>query len=216
VNRMPRTWVTWITGLLAGEDRCRYAAWYKSWHQKYRKRPRPDGDDNTLSRWKAEHAEALEARGRALASVGSVQVHLEGQNKFDVKGETGTLACGPDLVYVSEDGASVVEDLKTGQRKDAHYWQVVIYMLFLPGLHPAVPKGAPLAGRLVYDDGTRWIPPEDADDAALRKVGTLMRAINSREPPPAAPSPAECQWCNIADCPHRDEPPVPEGETKAW
>ena len=212
-RRRPFTWVTWITGLLAGDDQCEFAAWFKVWHQGYAKRSRDGGA--SLSKWKAEHADAVKARVAECEEAGDA-VYVEGQNRFIVKGGMNTLSCGPDIVRVLGEEA-VVEDAKTGARKDGHVWQVLIYMMFLPTLHPALKTDAPpLRGRLLYKDGVVEIPAAQADAVALARVGKLMRRLASRESLPATPSAAECQYCDIDECPHRIEGDVPEARTEAF
>jgi len=210
-KRRPYVWVTWITGLLAGDDRCEYAAWYKAWHHDY---PKVPGDSN-LSKWKSDHADAVNVRVAELKAAG-LTVFVEGENKFIVKGDTNTLSAGPDIVALSTDAAvAVVEDVKTGRHKDSHVWQVVVYMLFLPAVHDAL-KGRRVAlrGRLLYNDGPQDIPASQADLDAMRRVGSLMRRLASRDPLPASPSPGECRYCDIAECEHRVSDEVAKVETK--
>ena len=208
-RRRAYIWVTWICGLLAGDDQCKYAAWFKAWHRDYRHRP-GSGD---LSKWKAEHADLVERRRKELAASG-FDVRVENENKFTVQGETATLSAGPDLLVLGERMACI-EDCKTGRQRDAHVWQVLIYMLFMPR-PPHVT--AELGGALVYADGTRQqIRPELADATARARVGVLVREIAQRDPPAAAPSAAECRYCDIDECPFRAaEADVPQVKTEAF
>jgi hypothetical protein len=60
-NGLPYIWVTWLTKLLAGEDQCQYAPWFKA-HFKFDKVDR--GFD--LAAWTAEHAAMVRARAIEL------------------------------------------------------------------------------------------------------------------------------------------------------
>ena len=209
-RRRPFVWVTWLTGLLAGDDQCKYAAWFKAWYQDYRHRS-GSGD---LTKWKADHADLVERRRKELVASG-FDVRMENENKFTVRGETATLSAGPDLLVLGERTACV-EDCKTGRQRDAHVWQVILYMLFMP--RPPSAEVVPLSGALVYADGTRQeITADMADDAARTRVGRLVRELARRDPPSASPSAAECRYCDIAECRFRAvEGDVPEVRTEAF
>lgn len=227
---LPYIWVTWITGLLAGDKSCKWAAWFKAHHVSYIKRP--DSNAGTLARWKGEHGAMLEERVNQLKEHGWT-VYVEGENKFAVKGKAAILAGGPDIVAIKDlaagddllslaetraislDGVpsgppgptrlALVEDCKTGQPRDADVWQVLTYMLFLPDTHDAV-KGRELNGRVVYRGGGEVeVPAAMADPAALNRVVGLVREVGAMVGPARVPSYGECRFCDIAECPSRVE-----------
>jgi hypothetical protein len=191
--------VTWITGLLAGDDQCQYAAWVKS-HFTYEKRVRDDDFD--LATWQAEHAAMVHARAAQLEAEGWA-VAIERQNKFTLKGTTTTLAGAPDLVATKGD-VVLVSDCKSGQRRGKDVWQVLVYLFTRPLSHPES-EGKRLAGELVYRDGLLPIPGlQFTDDHRARIVRVLQLAGGPVEaPPPATPSVGECDRCDIAACAFR-------------
>src|SRR5262245_20687544 len=88
----PYCWVTWVTGLLAGEAFCEYAAWFKS-HFKYEKRP----SDFSLAAWQVEHAALVKATADRMKADGWI-VTIEHQNGFRLTGKSAVLAGKPDVI----------------------------------------------------------------------------------------------------------------------
>ena len=78
----PYVWVTWITKLLAGENHCEWAAWFRA-HHTYAKAP----SDFDLAAWSAEHGAMVRERAAALRAEG-LAVTVEGQNAFRLRGKT--------------------------------------------------------------------------------------------------------------------------------
>lgn len=227
LRRSPFVWVTWLTGLLSGDKQCQYALWYRAQHQ-YEKRP--DDHQADLSKWKADHARMVQSRADTLRQRGW-HVYTESENKFMVYGALATLLAVPDIVAVrtgepdllrgialdgeipvdspeAEQGqpVAVVEDCKTGKRKDSDYWQVVIYMMFLPVLKGQMKErllGARPSGTVVYNDGDVVIPVSHANQTARESAAKLMRMAAGTEPPRPTPSSGECGWCDVANCTFR-------------
>lgn len=194
------TWVTWITGLLATDDQCRYAAWFKS-HFRYEKVGRTDG---TLAKWKAEHGAMVTARVASLIAD-RWTVFTEAQNKFSLKGKVAILAGTPDIVAV-RDGAALVVDCKSGQPKDKDFWQVCIYMLVVPLVHPAV-KDKRLVGEVQYQTHSLIVQPEEFTLAQREQITEQIRETGGSTQPARVPSFHECRFCDISkqDCPERIE-----------
>lgn len=211
-RKSPFVWVTWVTGLLAGDDSCTFAPWFKA-HHKYDKVAR---DDNALKQWKAGHAEMVKKRAAELTKAGYT-VFLEDQNKFSLVGNTGiTLSGTPDIVAVWPDvpGSliavpeidALVVDCKSGKRRDKDYWQVCIYMMALPHTHPAL-KDRRVHGEVRYKDGPLKIHPDEEEEVRDRIVKQVRDSGGSGPPPAAVPSKRECKFCDIskADCARRIE-----------
>ena len=59
-------WVTWITGLLAADKHCEWAAWFRAHFQGFAKVP----SDFDLAAWKAAHGEMVRARATELRGEG--------------------------------------------------------------------------------------------------------------------------------------------------
>lgn len=209
----PYIWVTWITGILAGDDSCGFSAWFKA-HNKYDKVQK---DDNTLKQWKADHGAMVKKRAEELRKAGYT-VYLEDQNKFTMTGKTGIALAGtPDIVAVWQHPEppphgidAIVVDCKSGKRRDKDYWQVCIYMMVLPHTHDAC-KGRRIHGEVRYQDAPLKIHPDEEEeirDKIVKQIGTTGGDQEQRK----VPSRRECRFCDItkADCPKRvdDAPDV--------
>lgn len=197
-------WVTWITGLLAGNSYCEWAAWYRAHYSGYDKRP----TDLDLATWKAQHSEMVRTRAIALKKEG-YDVYIEQQNKFSLKGRAATLGGVPDLVAI-RGAESLVIDCKTGQQRDSDYFQILTYMLVLPVTHPACRRRA-LAGELQYRHTSLCIEPQQLTDEVKTLIRTMIERVAGNRPLPKVPSSHECRFCDIGrnDCPERidSEPP---------
>ena len=209
----PYIWVTWIVGLLAADDSCRWAPWFKS-HFQYDKVEKGDGQ---LKQWKADHGEMVTKRAARLRADGFT-VYLEDQNKFTLRGKTGIeLAGTPDIVAIKGDDALVV-DCKSGKRRDKDYWQVCIYMFVLPITHEAC-KGLRLRGEVQYTDGPLKIHPDEGEEVVERIAAQVKESGGATEPA-RVPSRRECKFCNIGpkDCPARidDNAPVATATSDAF
>lgn len=191
-------WVTWITGLMAADKHCEWAAWFRAHYQGFDKVP----SDFDLAAWKAAHGEMVRRRADELRGEG-YSVFVEDQNKFSLKGQAATLGGVPDLVAV-RDGEGLVVDCKSGQRRDSDAFQVLTYMLVLPLTHASC-KGVALAGEVQYRDGRLPIASEKLDDELKALISGTIGRVGGEKPLPKVPSLSECRFCDItaADCPER-------------
>ena len=106
----PYICVTWLTKLMAGENQCEWASWFRG-HYEWDK-VRSDFD---VTEWATEHNELLHERQKELQAEG-VTVYTEDQNSFRVEGKTGIVVSGKaDIVAVTE-GFAFVEDCRRGTR----------------------------------------------------------------------------------------------------
>ena len=186
-------WPTWVTGLLSGEDHCKWAAWLKA-HYTFTKREDDGGD--ALSRWMAAHDDLLKERVAYLERDGYT-VEVEDQNKFTVKGQT-TVGGKPDIVAFRGDEA-LISDPKGGKRKHKYIWQVRMYMVLQP-LHDPRVREKRILGEVVYPDGIELVTLEAGDE---ERIYAQIRATGSGPEPKTTPSASECRFCPIADCQDR-------------
>lgn len=195
-RREPYLWVTWLTKILAGEQSCEWATWFKAHFSDYEKQPR----STDLVAWTARHGEMVRKRADELRGEG-YEVFVEDQNKFTMKGSAATLQGKPDIVAVKDDDILVV-DCKSGKQRDSDHFQVLIYMMVLPLTHDAC-KGKAVRGELEYKDYRVLI---DALPTKVRQliVSTIQR-VAQPDPLPLAPSYNECRFCEITskDCKKR-------------
>lgn len=231
----PYIWTTWLAADLAGDDQCRWKPWLKA-HYKYDKRQEDVESENRLARWKADHGAAVRERADELMREGW-RLFLEGQNKFHVRGVHATVGGAADILAIggaeppdpvtgtravnlfdddvagtAPEGVGLVEDVKTGARRESDYWQVVVYACMLPIAFKERLEGIELTGRVVYggprnDGSVRDVHPTAGD---RKRVYARIREIATSPEPPRTPSPSECRFCDILGCPDRmqagDEP----------
>jgi CRISPR/Cas system-associated exonuclease Cas4 (RecB family) len=200
----PYIWVTWVASLVSGDNHCEWAAWFRA-HYVHKKRP---SDFNEV-KWRAAHAEMVRERVASLRQE-KYEVFVEAQNRFNLGGHTATLGGVADIVATRGDEARVI-DCKTGQQKDAHYFQLLMYMMLLPLTHPAC-RGRSLAGELQYQDASLMIGAEQLTDELRGLIRSAIQRIAGAEPLPKVPSFAECRQCPVArrDCPERIDEPAPD------
>ncbi len=197
----PYVYVTWLTKLLAGEDSCVWAGWFKS-HFKFEKVER--GFD--LSAWKGTHSEMVTARAAELKADGWT-VSVEDQNHFSLKGATALLSGKPDIV-ACRDREVLVVDCKGGQQRDADFFQVLIYLFALPIIwakhHPERFTSGPLhwRGEVAYRTYRRDIAQEECSADQVSRMTALVRLFGGDTPPAKIPSVRECAFCDIgaSDC----------------
>ncbi len=189
-------WVTWLAKIMAGEKRCQYAVWFQTQYQ---------FDKPPSSYDSSEHDEMVIQRAQQLEREGFT-VYVEDANSFKVHGQSYEICVAgrPDIVAL-KDGWVVVEDCKSGKRRDSHRYQVLIYMLLLP-LAPETQhycQGQIPHGRLIYRDGTVEIPACCVDRQFKEFFRETIAAIATAIPPTRSASTWECHYCNIppADCP---------------
>jgi len=224
----PYIFCTWLTGLMAGDKHCVWAAWFRA-HYKYEKRIDPN--ENTLSQWRAEHADLVQTRADELRHDGWA-VQVEQQNKFAVRGRVATIGGVADIVAtrpiepmddINDNATGRVEDCKTGVPKDSDYWQVILYLLLLPKVFPSL-RARRLEGAVVYPVGTpdramgrergnRQVSEVDAATAKDVAVGWIKR-VGGDDEPDKSPSWSECRYCDIAECLARAEEPTADAATE--
>ena len=202
-------WATWLLRLLTGEHSCEWAVWFKAHHRNWTRTP----SEFNQAQWMLDHTALLNERITNW-EVGGFDVDVEAQHRFELRGESATLAGRPDLVARRDDEAVIV-DAKTGQENPSHVVQVMIYLYAVP---KALEKYRNLKPKeqVTYRDHTVRIPAEAVDDQFVRNLGALIRRLSADKPARRVPSPQECRFCDIsaADCPERvDEPTLHQGET---
>lgn len=199
-NGLPRTWVTWITGLLSGEEHCEFKGWFKSRYT-YDKL-----DDSLDPEWMATHSAMVHKRASELRDE-DFTVRVEHQNNFVKKGQTAILAGKPDII-AKKPGEILISDEKSGKRKDAHWWQVAIYLGFIRNTLGVdeLPTGTDVMGELIYREGAPvYIALSDVTTEKKNLIIQRMLTIGLAFSPAKTPSESECRFCNIskADCPER-------------
>ena len=204
----PYLWATWLAQALSGDKHCEWSFWYKA-HHKYAKRP--DENASNLESWKADHAEVVRKHVEDLTTDGW-SVRTEGQTKFTVYGKHADVGGQADVLAERGD-AWWVDDVKTGQKRDSDFWQVVIYLAMLPKVFERL-RDRPSMGHVIYRDSTRTITGGEAVLEAER-VYARVREIASDTEPKRTPSASECRFCDIASCPDRVASDAPENKGEA-
>ncbi len=200
-RKSPFVWVTWLTKLLAGEDQCEWATWFKS-HHRFDKLSGDGCFDQ--SKWQMDHSGLIASTKEDL--IGSEYVvTVENQNGFSFRGQKATLSGKPDLIAVRED-ENLIIDTKTGAPRLSHDLQVMIYMWAVPLAIPRY-RGMKFDGMVVYKDTSRRIKGSRIDDKFIGRVTSLINRMSVRDCPPKAPSFGECRFCPISSvyCPARIE-----------
>ena len=119
----PYIWLTWLSKLLAGETVCPWSVWFRANHDSGSWQPiASDFDEAT---WKARHTRALTDRATRFTAHG-LQVRLEDQNAFRLRGKTAALGGKPDIIASPARDATrgTVVDVKTGRPKASDIVQV--------------------------------------------------------------------------------------------
>ncbi len=198
-RREPYLWVTWITKLLAGEQNCEWATWFKAHFSDFEKQAR----STDLATWTAQHNAMTRKRADELRAEG-YRVYVEDQNKFTFRGQAATLQGKPDIVAVStthDPGQEdvLVVDCKSGKKRDSDRLQVLIYMMVLPYTHEAC-KDKIVRGELEYSDDRIRI---DVLPASVREliISTIKRVAGADQLA-RVPSFSECRFCDLTsvDC----------------
>jgi PD-(D/E)XK nuclease superfamily len=175
---------------LANEKDCQYALWQRT-HYQFEKQP------STYDH--SEHEEMLIKRAIQLQDEGFT-VYVENQNSFKYRGQIFDICVAgrPDIIAIKDNWA-VVEDIKTGKRKDSHKMQVLLYMSMLP-FAPETQhlfKGHIPHGRLVYRDGILDFPKWSVDREFRQRLQQLIAMLCNYQPPNSKPSNWECRYCQI-------------------
>jgi hypothetical protein len=204
----PYVYVTWLTKLLAGGDRCVWSAWFKA-NFKYDKRPDETFD---LAAWTTEHNLLVTEQAATLRAEGW-RVTLEDQNAFRLQGRGCVLAGKPDLLAIRDDELLIL-DVKTGKPRDADWWQILIYLFALPLVGAVAPRRS---GRVVYKTHAIDVAGEELSQPRREQIIALLREL-SGPPMATAPSARECGFCDIsdADCRERVHAAAPAVLTEAF
>ncbi len=107
----PYIWVTWLPKLLSGLNSCEWASWFKAQHYSDSWARMPSDFD--LSKWLTAHT-ALLNESRVTWERNGYSALTEGQNHFNLRGNSAVLAGKPDLVARKGDGVTII-DAKTGR-----------------------------------------------------------------------------------------------------
>ena len=153
--------------------------------------------DFNQAEWMLNHTALLNER-RTNWEVGGYSVEVEGQNSFQLRGRSATLAGKPDLIAQREDGSeAVIIDAKTGLESPSNIVQVMIYLYAIPRALERY-RNLKLSGQVTYRDHTVRIPAEAVDDQFIQNLGALIRRLAADKPAQRIPSPQECRFCDIS------------------
>ena len=203
----PYVWPTWITGLLAGTDKCQWRAWVKS-RYRYEKRQETPDDKARLEGWVKIHDQMVLDRAARERAQGRT-VRIEDENSFRLEGSTATVGGKPDIVIIEGDKQACVVDEKSGKVKEQYIWQVLIYMFAFKVLRQNTWK---VRGEIEYTSNFIVpIAPEQLNKESQAKIGEVLQMIGRAEAPPTTPSKWECLYCDVIECPDRFRD-VPEPE----
>lgn len=188
----PYIWVTWLTPLLAGSSYCQWAAWFQA-NFKFEKQ------DSDMSEWRIKHGRLLNRRVQTLEAEGYT-VYIEDENKFAIQSRDKSVkvAGKADIVAIKGDYV-VVEDCKTGKKKDADLMQVLSYMMLLPlsGGPPHCRKRV-FQGRLVYGEEIIDIPSSMVDEDFKASFRETVGFVGAAQPARRVPSESECRYCKVS------------------
>jgi hypothetical protein len=190
----PYVWVTWITALLAGTDKCEWKSWTKA-HFRYAKVPSDGGFD--LEAWTRQHDAMTTTRVKQLKELG-LTVEVEEQNAFKLDGRNAVLAGKPDIVAKQpKERIALIIDEKSGKPKDSDRWQVLVYMwaMALTKLQTWL-----TSGEVEYRGSSLTIKPDELDLSTKNHIIRVMNIVGGPVEPPRTPSLAECKYCDILGC----------------
>jgi len=194
----PFLWITWLTKLIAGEQQCEYASWFKTRYKQDKK-----SGNFQLTKWNIQHNQLVHKRRDKLEAEG-YQVKTEDQNSFKLISPKGVPISGkPDVVALKE-SLGLVVDCKTGKPKISDQIQVLLYMLCLPKCIKEY-KDIKFDGYVVYPDDEVFISWTDIDTNLEEVVQDYIDRISGDAPCRKVPSFGECRWCDInkEDCRER-------------
>ena len=206
-REVSRTHVTSIAKLMSGDNSCMYSAWFRSWHERYRK---AETDGTGLAEWNMRHTTMMHETVALLEKDG-YEVSIEGQNWFETRSsQTGSIIIGkPDIISASPGGRVTVHDIKTGQPRASDEIQVKLYMLLLPlSGHPRW-SGVRMDGKVLYANSRAVkVSADDLTPEFRHSLAVVMRQVVAPEPARLVPSARECGWCVVSsdDCNGRIAP----------
>ena len=198
----PYIWTTWLPRLLTGENSCEWAVWFKAHYQDWTKPP----SDFDQAEWLMRHTALLNQQRQEWQSDRRT-ILVEGQNAFQLRGKSATLAGRPDLVVLNERDATII-DVKTGREQPWHKVQVMIYQYALP-LAMTQYRNVRIGGEVVYPSHRVRISRGALPGQFIDQLGSTIRRLAAPNPPKPTPSFQECRFCDItaADCPARVDQP---------
>jgi predicted RecB family nuclease len=191
-------WITWLSKVMAGEQSCEWASWFKA-HYTYSKLP----NDFDIVTWTVEHTKRLRELNRELRNRGE-EVSVENENSIKYVPMTGVTVAGkPDLISTAGSVATIY-DVKTGQPKTSDTIQVMIYMYLVPWTVPKY-RGIQPSGCVVYGDNRVLIPPHAITETFAEQFRYFLNVVTSLEPAIKVSGPTECRFCDIphSDCQER-------------
>ena len=184
----PYIWVPWLPKLLSGLNSCEWASWFKAQHYSDSWARMPSDFD--LSKWLTAHT-ALLHESRVTRERKVCSVLTEGQNHFNLRGNSAVLAGKPDLVARKGDQVKVI-DAKTGRPSPADAIQVVLYMYALPRALERY-RALRLTGQVAYSDHVVDTPATAVDEAFARNMAQLITTtdnpVSIRDAGEACPQP---------------------------
>ena len=195
-RRKPFIWVTWLSKALANDNGP--CLWGFSHRANFAYTKRPDENFDSIG-WKAAHRAAVMRYADKLIAEGW-DVSIEDQNSIKVKGVHAILSGQPDIVAIKPGQVKTV-DIKGGEKRDEHWWQVAIYMNAWPILYPN--EQNELTGEIVYDGKQSAIIPITQVEAEAKKqlmwdmVKKLATQYFDLQPEPSAKA---CKFCDLNDC----------------
>lgn len=200
----PFLMVTWVLGLVTGQDQCLWRAWFRS---RYNYPKRPDQTFDSAA-WTSQHDDQVNRRRRELEADGW-KVNKESSNWTRLKGQSALLVAKPDII-ASRGGQFLVVDEKTGKQNHKDWWQVLIYLYVIPKAWQS--EGLRITGQVEYADGTRIdVTPAEFTPELRNKFFTIVKQIGDTVEPEKTPSAAECRFCDVSTCDKRIEA-TPEEE----
>lgn len=95
----------------------------------------------------------------------------------------------------------LIADVKTGQERPWHRYQLMIDMYAVPQAVPEF-RETKVAGEIIYPDRTQRVPKGGIDQGFVQDLSALIRGIAAPEPRHRIPSTSECRFGDItaADC----------------
>src|SRR5207249_10971723 len=131
-------WVTWLARVMAGEQSCEWASWFKAHYESYDKAP----DDFDSAKWSIEHTRQLRRLQVERRKLGE-RVFLEGEDAIRLTLPSGVVVAGkPDLITLPDGqaaapsdgqpttlcvGQPTIHDVKTGRERCSDRVQIMLY-----------------------------------------------------------------------------------------
>jgi hypothetical protein len=194
-------WVTptSIKGLLSGDDQCEWAAWYRAHNYRY---PKIESDFD-FEAWRIQHNDLLK-KIRTQMETDGYTVTVEKANKFKVEGATATVSGQIDIVGQRDRTIKIV-DGKTGRRYDKDIWQVRIYIACFPLFAPIFnAEEESIIGEVHYLQGKKPAVLVTLTKDHEQRIWDLIRLVAGDRELARTPSPSECSFCDILNCPDRE------------